>query len=165
MARDTGTVTIQSRFVNLRRLAAIYGMLEHTDSLSLDRANAALQDVKALLEQQTNAARTAAVDGRDALVHENHSEWLMSESQREFSLWNQASLDAVLRKRKESQQQAVERYRESLLQRDQMDAIANKARIARAAEIVRREQAETDDRHLSRARWLAQREAGRVNRS
>jgi hypothetical protein len=158
-------MTIQSRFVTMRRLAAIYGMMEHTHSLSLDRANAALQDVETLLEQQTDSARTAAVDGRDALVHENRSEWLMSESQREFSMWNKASLEVVLNKCRELQQQAVERYRESLLQRDQMDTIAGKARMARDAEMVRREQAETDDRHLSRVRWLAQRDAGRVNRS
>lgn len=94
-------MTLQSRFVTMRRLAAIYGMIEHADSLSLDRANAALRDVETLLEQQTMSAGSAAVDGHDALVHENHSKWLMSESQREFSMWNKASLEAVLNKRME----------------------------------------------------------------
>ena len=158
-------MTIRSRFVNLRRLAAIYGMLEHNDRLSLDRANAAVQEAETLLDEQAVAARTSAAEGRDALVHENRSQWLMSESQREFSLWNQASLNSLLHKRGQLQQQAVERYRESLVQRDQMNAIANSARIASDAEVMRREQAETDDRYLSRARWLARREASRVNSS
>jgi hypothetical protein len=144
------------------RLAALYEMVAYTDGVAVDQARAAVREVEEVLEQQSSLARSVAQLGRDALLREDASEWLLRESQLELALWNRSGLELLRGRRRELQEQAVERYRKSLLDESQADTLATQARTEAQRSGERRQQAETDDRYLSRMRWLEQRAARRV---
>jgi hypothetical protein len=151
-----------TRLRSLARLAALYEMVAYTDGVAVDQARVAVREVEALLEQQSSLARSVALLGRDALLREESPEWLLRESQVELALWNRSGLEPLRARRKELQEQAAERYRKSLLDESQVDTLATQAQTAAQRTIERRQQAEADDRYLSRMRWLAQRAARRV---
>jgi hypothetical protein len=124
-----------------------------------------MQSIELLLKQHANLAHTAVLCGRDALVHDNHSEWLLNEFQREFALWNANTLDKVLHRRQRLTQIAMERHHDALLQREQIDFLVERLRIEIELANRRGEQASLDDRYLSRTLWLAKQEARRVKSS
>jgi prophage tail gpP-like protein len=155
-------VSEATRLRSLERLAALYEILAYTDGLALDHTRAALREVDGLLEQQSGLARSIASFGRDALLRGDTLESLLRESQVELALWNRSGLELLRGRSKELQEQAAERYRKSLLEESQADTLTAQAQAAAQQRIERRQQAEADDRYLSRMRWLAQRAARRV---
>jgi len=155
-------MTASGRSRSLARLAKVYEIVAYSDGLSLDRARGALREIEALLEQQRGLARSVVVLGHEALVRADRQEWLLSKSQVELALWNRTGLELLRSRRKELQEQAAERYRTSLLEENQIDALVAQAQTAAKRESERREQAEADDRYLARMRWLAERARRRV---
>ena len=155
-------MTASGRSRSLARLAKVYEIVAYSDGLSLDRARGALREIEALLEQQRGLARSVVVLGHEALVRADRQEWLLSESQVELALWNRTGLELLRSRRKELQEQAAGRYRTSLLEENQIDALVAQAQTAAKRESERREQAEADDRYLARMRWLAERARRRV---
>jgi hypothetical protein len=158
-------MTSRSHLGALSRLAAVYKIVAHLDAMALERANAAVREVELLLEQQRSLAQAVNRRSHEALVREDRMEWLLSESQLELALWNQAGLESVRGQRSKLQEHALDLQRSSALQHNQVDAIAEQARKALRYEIERRQQAEADDRYLARAQWLAHRTGRRVNSS
>jgi prophage tail gpP-like protein len=148
-----------TRLRSLTRLAALYEVVAYTNDVAVDQARAAVREVEAMLEQQSSLARSVARLGRDALLREDSQEWLLRESQLELALWNRSGLELLRGRRKELQEEAAERYRKSLLDESQIDTLATQAQSAAQRTSERRQQAEADDRYLSRMRWLAQRAA------
>jgi hypothetical protein len=155
-------MTTAPRLSSLKRLAAVYEIVAYTDSLSLDRARVALREVELLLEQQSDLARGVVLLARDALAREDRQEWLLSESQVELALWNRTGLKLLRGRREALQDHAAERYRKSLREDSQIDALVEQAYAATKRAIARREQTEADDRYLSRMQWVAQRALRRV---
>jgi prophage tail gpP-like protein len=155
-------VSAVTRLRSLRRLAALYEVVAYTDGVAIDQARAAVREVDALLEQQSSLARSVTLLGRDALVREDSLEWLLRESQLELALWNRSGLELLRGRRRELQEQAVERYRKSLVDESQVDTLVAQAQTEEQRRSERRQQAEADDRYLSRMRWLEQRAARRV---
>jgi hypothetical protein len=150
------------RLRSLARLAKVYEIVAYTDGLSLDQARGALREIDVLLEQQSGVARGVVARGHEALARADRQEWLLSESQVELALWNRSGLELLRSRRKEIQEQAAGRYRKSLLDESQIDALVAQAQIAAKRERERREQAGADDRFLARMRWLAERARRRV---
>ncbi|HEX4652237.1 MAG TPA: hypothetical protein VH250_12120 [Granulicella sp.] len=155
-------MTPNDRLRSLARLATVYEMVAYTDGLSLDQTRAALHEVEALLERQSDLARRVVADGHEALTRADRQEWLLSESEVELALWNRSRLELLRGSRQELQEQAAERYRESLLEEGRIDALVARAQSAARRESERREQAAADDRYLARLRWRAQRARRRV---
>ena len=158
-------MTPRSQLRALTRLAAVYKIAAHVDGMALDRANIAVREVELLLEQQRNLAQAVDRRSHEALVREDRMEWLLTESQLELALWNRSGLEILRGQRTKVQEHAADLYRSSVLQHNQVDAIAEQARKAVRHEIERRQQAEADDRYLSRAQWLAHRVDRPVNPS
>jgi hypothetical protein len=156
---------MSSRLKGLNRLAALYGIVEQMQAVQLDRAAAELREAEGKVAEQVRWTETASQLARDALHQGDRPEWLMSESEREFAVWNGVRLETLRARREELKELTAELYRKSLLDRDQIDTVLQHALSAREAEIIRREQAAADDRHISRLRWLAQRDATRMKRS
>jgi hypothetical protein len=155
-------MTTNDRLRSLTRLATVYEMVAYTDGLSLDQAGAAVREIDALLEQQSGLMRSVVVRAHEALARADRQEWLLSESQVELALWNRSGLELLRGRRKELHAQAAERFRKSLLEESQIDALVAETQTAAKRERERREQAEADDRYLARMRWLAQRARRRV---
>jgi hypothetical protein len=156
---------MSSRLKVLNRLAALYELVEQMQAISLDRAAAELREAETRVAEQAAWVETAGQHAREALHQGDRPEWLMNESEREFAVWNGVRLEALRARREELKEMTAELYRKSLLDRDQIDTVVKNALSAREAEMIRREQASADDRHMSRLRWLAQREAARMKRS
>jgi hypothetical protein len=155
-------VTLQSRLQTMKRLAAACQVIEDAAKLTLDHAQASMQNTAMQIEQQASVARGARLLGQGALVHEDHLGWLMNESQREIAVWNMVALDQMLQKYQKLTHIATELHHDRLLQREQMDLVVERLRIQNELENRRREQASLDHRYLSRTLWLQRREAKRV---
>lgn len=150
-------MTTNGRLRSLTRLATVYEMVAYADGLALDQAGAAVREIDVLLEQQSGLARSVVVRAHEALTRADRQECLLSESQVELALWNRSGLELLRGRRKELHRQAAERYRKSLLEEGQIEALLAEAQTAAKRERERREQAAADDRYLARMRWLAQR--------
>jgi hypothetical protein len=155
-------MTPSGRLRSLVRLAKVYEIVAYTDGLSLDQARGAVRKTDVLLEQQSGVARSVVALGHEALARADRQEWLLGESQIELTLWNRSGLELLRSRRKELQEQAAGRYRKSLLEESQIDALVTQAQTAATRESERRAQAEADDRYLARMRWLAERARRRV---
>jgi hypothetical protein len=142
------------------RLAAIYRLVEQTHCSALEQAHAGLREVEATVAQQAAVEHSARLLAHTARTAAERHEGLLCESQRKLALWNLAALAPVRAQRGALRDAAEVDYRSSLRERRQIDTLIERARIAAVRQQTRREQAEADDRHLARTRWLS-----RVKRS
>jgi len=156
---------MSSKLKSLSKLAGLYSIVENMQALSLQRAATSLREVEKRIEQQMASSQTAKQAGKSALERGDRTDWLMTESQSEVALWNKDRLDQLRLQREELKQEIEQLHRQSLLQRDQLDAVVAKVQRDREVELQRLDQDVADDRHLSRLRWLEKRNASRMNRS
>ena len=147
---------MRARIKTLERLRTLYKAVEHTDGLTLDHARAAVHFAELKIKEQAEFVEHVNEDGLRALRAGDFGEWQIDQSQIEFAGWNAAGLDAWKEKRREQMAAAAEVYRESRMQLEQMESVLVQARAQLRLEDERSEQRASDDRFLSRKRWLEQ---------
>ncbi len=156
---------MHSRLRRLKRIAALYGVVERMHSVELQRAAAAVRETELAIEAQRMVVRAAGFDERAALVMEDRIGWSLAEMQRGIAEWKGERLEEIRLKREELSEVARERYATSRLKSEQMTQVVDGVAARAEVEEERRVQSLTDDRFLSRKIWMQSRdEAGQESR-
>jgi hypothetical protein len=145
---------MRDRMKTLERLASLYKAVEHTNGVTLDHARAAVHFAETKIREQEEFVEQLGEDGLAALRKGEQGQWLIDQSQMEFTQWNTEALLAWRDKREEQMMAAAEIYRASRTQLEQMECLLGEVRARLHLEHVRGEQRASDDRFLSRKRWL-----------
>lgn len=145
---------MRERLAALKRLCAIYGMVEEMQSLEARRAyTAVLEAQSAILAAQarTYEARTA---GRDALLMEDRMSWSLAGMSEDIADRRRKQLEPLMEKREETREQTQLRYLMSRLSRERMNVLIDTASAQIAVKEERQAQAREDDRFLARRAWM-----------
>ena len=152
---------MQPRLKRLKRIAALYEVMERMHSVELQRARIAVREAKQAIETQQMIVHAAGFDGREALARGDRMGWALAETRQVVAEWKGERLEEIRVRREELSEVARERYVTSRLKNEQMNCVVEGfvARVER--EEGRRFQATTDDRFLSRKLWMETREEAR----
>ena len=145
---------MQGQLKALRRLARLYDMVERTHAGALERCATEVREAEQAIESQHAAIRSAAFEGRAALVLDDRMGWSLAELQRELAGWRRESLEHIRAQREVARVSAQEHYVASRIKSEQMRCVMNDVAERAAIEGGRRSQAESDDRYLSRRSWV-----------
>jgi hypothetical protein len=149
---------MQSRLTALKRLVALYEIVEEMHSAELQRLTAAVNETHAAIERQQDAIHSACLDSREALMTEDRMGWVSAETRRRSSGWKRRRLDQIHVERVALNDAAREQYIASRLKSEQMKRVVEGIESHLKIEWERRSQAASDDRFLSRRRWSDTRE-------
>ena len=144
---------MRPRLQTLKRLVTWYGVVEEMHSVELQRMTAAVREAQQAIGVQQQAARSARVDGRDALMADDRMGWEIAETQRESAGWKRRRLEQIRSEREVLSDEAREQYVVSRLKSEQMKRLAEGVALRAEIEEGRRLQAASDDRFLARRRW------------
>jgi hypothetical protein len=144
---------MQPRLQTLKRLVTLYGVVEEMRSVELQRMTAAVREAQQAIGVQQQVARSARVDGRDALMTDDRMGWEIAETQRESAGWKRRRLEQIRSEREVLSDEAREQYVVSRLKSEQMKRLAEGVALRAEIEEGRRVQAASDDRFLARRRW------------
>jgi hypothetical protein len=134
----------------LERLLAIRRLAEELDRRDLAVASAAVAEVRMAIAAQAESRVEAERAARAALACGDRREGLLAEAQGEVAGWNQARLGPLLRTREAEVVPAMNRFRESRREHEQLKLLVDAADQARRIDEDRRAQAAADDWFLSR---------------
>jgi hypothetical protein len=149
---------MQSRLKRLKRMAALYELVERVHSVELLRATGAVRQAELALETQRTAANMAASKERIALQNGDRFEWSIAETQQEIAVWKGGRLEDIRVEREEQSEVVRERYVISRLKSEQMNRMVCGVAAQVDREEGRRTQSMADDRFLSRRHWIDTRE-------
>ena len=152
---------MQPRLKRLKRIAALYEVVERTHSVELQRARIVVREAKQAIEAQQMIVHAAGFDGREALVRGDRMGWALAETQQVVAAWKEERLEEIRLKREELSEVARERYAASRLKNEQMNCVVEGFAARVEKEERRRFQATTDDRFLSRKLWMEARQEAR----
>ena len=154
---------MQPRLTILKRIGAVYGLIEEMHSLETRVAAGEVIEVEAALHADRHSVEAArqqqweAMRGNDLL---GRSEVAVCE---ELAIQRNRQLEPVLRKRREAFELAQIRYSDSRLWSERMKALIEAELNRTAIEQERRMQAMSDDRFLAQRRAKASREHRRTD--
>ncbi len=154
-----------ARAKRLRRLAALYGIVEEIRSLERNRAALAVFVSEQAATQQATVASQALQRGRLALTTADRQDALLHEAEREVARFNADQLTAQQRNYELLERAAAEQHRLALLQQDQLETLLRTMRTRIDEQQKRREQAIADDRFGSITHWLMVRTERRLKNS
>ncbi|HMF63349.1 MAG TPA: hypothetical protein VK608_04610 [Edaphobacter sp.] len=152
---------MQARLRKLKRLAALYGVVERMHSVELQRTAAAVREVEQAIAVQQTVVRSAGFDSRETLMTGDRMGWSLAKTQREIAEWKQERLKRIRLEREELSDVAREQYAASRVKSEQMKSVVDGVTVRAEVEEGRRMQAATDDRFLSRRLWVGARDEAR----
>jgi hypothetical protein len=144
---------MQARLKTLQRLVALYAAVEEMELTGVRRMTAAVREVRNAIEVEHEAAQSARIDGRAALLTGDRESWMMVESQQETAAWRRRKLEQIHLEREKLNDAAREQYLASRLKREQIQRIFDNIAAQKKIEEGRMIQAASDDRFLARRRW------------
>lgn len=145
---------MQGQLKALRRLARLYDMVERTHAVTLQRCATEVREAERAIELQRAAVRSAAFEGRAALVLDDRVGWSLAKVQRELARWRSEGLEHIRAQCEVARVSAQEHYVASRIKSEQMRCVVNDVEERAAIDGGRRSQAESDDRYLSRRSWV-----------
>jgi hypothetical protein len=152
---------VQPRLKRLKRMAALYGVMERMHSVELQRARSVVREAEQAIETQQRIVHAAGLDGREALTRGDRMGWSLAETQQVVAAWKGERLQEIRVKREALNEMARERYAGSRLKSEQMSRVVEGVAMRMEREEGRRFQSITDDRFLSRKLWMETREEAR----
>jgi hypothetical protein len=150
---------MQPRLMILKRLGAVYGLMEEMHSLEARVAANEVSEVESVIRAEIGTLQSARVRQREAMYGEDLLGRSLIAVREEMAIQRNRQLEPALRKRRETFELAQLRYTDSRLWSERMNTLIEAELHRIAIEHERRMQAASDDR------FLAQRRAklGRVN--
>ena len=142
------------RLKRLKRLAALYGVVERMRSIELRVKTAAVIEAEQAIEAQRVVMRSAGFDRREALMNGDRLGWSLAETQREIAGWKRERLERIRVEREALRSDAREEYSASRLKSEQMKGVVDSAAARVEVEEGRRAQGAADDRFLARRVWM-----------
>jgi hypothetical protein len=144
---------MQPRLETLVRLVTLYAAVEEMHLAELQRMTAAVSEAQEAIRVEREAARSASVNIREALLAGDRVSWTMAETQQEIAASRQRTLQQIRTGREELSDAATEQYVASRLKREQIERVFHDIAARKEIEEGRRLQAISDDRFLARSRW------------
>ena len=138
----------------LRRIANLYGVMEEMRRSELERAVSAMREAEEAIAVQRSAVLSARLDGRGALAAGDRLGWMAADTRREVAGRKSIRLEEVRVKREAVSAVARQQYLASRKESEQMKRIRDDAALGVELDESRRVQAVSDDRFLSRMRWV-----------
>lgn len=133
----------------LKRLGAVYGLVEEIHSIEARKAQAELSEAENALHLELRTLQAAWVGEKEALGNED----LMSRSsmmaQGVVANQKKGQIEPLLESRKETREAAKARQRESQISSEQMKSLIERESERVAMQRERRDQATSDDRFLT----------------
>jgi hypothetical protein len=145
---------MKPRLKRLKRMAALYGVVERMHSVELQRAAGVVREAEQAIDAQRAIGRTAGFDGREALMQGDRMGYALAETKQEVAAWKGERLEEIRVKREESRGVVRERYAASRLKKEQINRVVEGVAERVKTEEGWRFQAMTDDRFLSRKLWM-----------
>ncbi len=154
---------MQTRLETLQRLVTLYAAVEEMHSTELQRMASAVSEAQQAIGIEQEVARSARINGREALLAGDRVSWMMAETQQETAAWRRRRLEQIRLEREGLNEAAREQYVASRLKRDQIKRVVDDIAARMEIEEGRRLQAASDDRFLARRRWTDARERTQDN--
>jgi hypothetical protein len=154
---------MEPRVETLQRLVSLYAAVEEMHSTELQRMASAVREAQQAIGIEQEAARSARINGRGALLAGDRVSRMMAEIQQETAAWRRRRLEQVRLEREELSEAAREQYVASRLKKEQIKRVFDDIAVRLEIEEGRRLQAASDDRFLARRRWTDTRERMRDN--
>jgi hypothetical protein len=152
---------MQTRLETLQRLVSLYAAVEEMHSTELQRMGSAVRAAQQAIGIEQEVARSARVNGREALLAGDRVSAVMAETQQETAGWRRQRLEQIRLEREKLNEAAREQYVASRLKREQIKRVFDDIAVRMEIEEGRRLQAASDDRFLARRRWTDARERTR----
>lgn len=137
----------------LKRLMALYGVVEERHSVELQRAINGVQEAQQAIGIQQEALLLARSNEREALKTGDRMGWTMAGVLQDAAGLRRRRLDEIRLEREGLSGIAKERYMASRLKSEQMKRVVDRVSEQMEMEYGRRAQAVSDDRFLARRRW------------
>lgn len=141
---------MRPRLKAMKRLMALYGLVEEAHSAELQRTTAAVREAQQAIGIQMDVARSARIDGRRALRAGDCIGWTAAEALREATGSKRRRLEAIRLERQSLSDGAREKYAASRLKSEQMKRVVARVMEQSEVEECRKAQAISDDRFLAR---------------
>lgn len=154
---------MRTRLETLERLVTFYAAVEEMHSVELQRMTAAVREAEHAIGIEQEAAWTARIDGRGALLSGDRVRWMMAETQQEAVGWRRRGLERIRIEREELNDAAREQYVASRMKREQIKRVVEDIALRMKIDEGRRVQAASDDRFLARRRWTDAQETRRAD--
>ena len=145
---------MRERLGALKRLSAVYEIVEQLHEIEARRAYAAVLEAESAVlaaEARTHEARTG---GREALLMDDRTGRSLALMQEDIADRRKKQLKPLLEEREEMKEQTRQRYLASRLWSERMKSLADTELARTAVEEERRTQARVDDRFLARRAWM-----------
>lgn len=146
------------RIAALRKIAKLYSAVEKMHSVELSRATSALNEAETAIQAERSAGAAARLAGRAALNTGDREEWMLTDAEREMTVWRRGLLEGIRSERDAVREAVRKQFLESRVQTEQMKSVVTRMKERVEVEEGRRTQANADDRYLTRLRWRAERD-------
>lgn len=148
---------MRRRIEVLRRLAALYEVVEKVRSAELQRTISALRGAEEAISVHCGVLRSARIASRAALVGGDRMGSILAETDTEIVAGRGERLQEIRIERRALQVAAEEQYLASRRESDQMTRLREDLSARQAIVEGRRVQAMADDRFLAQKRWMEMR--------
>lgn len=145
------------REATLKSLHSLYGVMTHMRGMALEQAAAEVRNAEERIDAQRAIVRQSSAESLRALAAGDKPGWMIFEAQRGFTERTAVALLAARQEREQAFEAAAESYRENRLQLEQIRSVLREIHLRMERERGRREQRDSDDRFLSRQRWMERR--------
>ena len=144
---------MRERLAALRRLNAVYEMVEEMHSLEARRAAAAVLEARRVIHAEETRTYEARLSGRAALLTDDRVGWSLAFVHEEIAAQKKRRLEPILEEREEKSEEARARHLVSRQWSERMKSLVEDTSRRIDVEEERRAQATADDRFLARRAW------------
>ena len=144
---------MRERLTALRRLKAVYEMVEEMDLVETRRAAAAVAEAQSAIHAEEARTYEARVGGREALLTDDRVGWSLAVVREEIAGQRKKLLEPILEEREEKSVVARARLLASRLWSERMKSLVEDTSMRITMEEDRRAQMVADDRFLARRAW------------
>ena len=155
---------MNGRGMGLKRLAALYDLVEHARGLELGQAAAAVAEVERAVTAQAAARAQEVGAGLIALSAGEATQWAMARAVREAAEVRVQRLAVVRDEREVVRERAGAAYRASRMEKEQTRSAMDRIQQEQEGEAARRLQRAVDDRYVSRREWIKGEDRRRATR-
>jgi len=144
---------MRGRLTVLRRLNAVYEMVEEMHLIEAQRAAAAVAEVESAIHAEYARVYEARLGEREALLTDDRVGWSLAVVREEIAGQRKKLFEPILEEREERREKIRARHFESRLWSERMRSFLEDVSTRVAIEDERRGQAIADDGFLARRAW------------
>ena len=152
---------MRERLAALRRLNAVYEMVEEMHSVEARMAAAAVAEAQGAIHAEEARTYEARLGEREALLTDDRVSWSLAIVHEEIAVQRKKLLEPILEEREERSDEARARHLASRLWSERMRSLVENTNTRMTVEEDRRAQAVADDRFLARRAWKQRRQQDR----